>query len=608
MPPDARLRRPPARTGGRTIPSGSRTRRSRASLVALIGLAAVSAGPARAGDVALDRLVFRGGRNMIEIPHVEAHGTSLTSAELRDILDPSSALAAGQRLASLSASSILAPEVTVRPDPDAGGGPGQAVTAHDVVLSDVRAGRAGTLSVGAVDGLFRSAPEERDALTVGRVVAHDVDFVLALTTATGKRTDASLPLSPVYRDLSVAGAKLVGGDALTLSVDRLEAGAFEGRPLLVPSQDLAARLDGDASAGPDGGLFRAALLDALVSFKLDRVQVTGLSVADGAGHHLSLRVGTLLLEGWQALKIALMRVDDVSWTSPGADATVKRVTLSNLDRSALFGAVAAKLFGLSMPDATEAASAVPADLQVDAFHLALRQGDGDGTFPPGTLHVVDVPNLEVGGGRADDGRSAESHAHVEVFYDLPPGGSLPIVEDLRGAGLGHIDVTFGYRLGFDGRAREVRLDDFALDGRGLGSVALSARLADMSENPLGFAGASEAVGRALSQATFRELTLTLVDRGLVGVALPSLARGAGTSPAAFKADIEVRLADGLSTLLGHTPAEAAVLDVLKRLLDGPGTAVLSARSPNGVTVEAMRNAPDPAAIGRILDVTAAYHR
>ena len=46
--------------------------------------------PARAADapVVLEHLSFRQGRLSIELPHVEARGTALTPAELRDILDP----------------------------------------------------------------------------------------------------------------------------------------------------------------------------------------------------------------------------------------------------------------------------------------------------------------------------------------------------------------------------------------------------------------------------------------------------------------------------------------------------------------------------------------
>lgn len=575
-----------------------------------------SMGPARAAEapapVVLDQLSFRRGRLTVEIPHVEARGTSLTGQELRDILDPSSPLALVQRLTRLSADAIAAPEVTFRTDPKPGEAAGQSVTLHDVSISDVRAGKAASLSIRSVDGTLRSGASETDALTIGAIVAHAVDPQLALTIATGSRSDRQWPVSPVYGDISAVDLKVRTDGAQVLSVDRIESGAFEGRPLLDTPADLLRSLEGSPGPMPPGDRdqFYGVLLDAAASFKLDRFRVSGVSFTDDGSSKSAVRIGTMLLGGLEPSRLAMLEIDDAALDAGDIHMTMKSAGLSNTGSNALLGTALARLMGrppvstaVPKPDATGGV-----EFKVSDFHLAFPTTDADSPFPPGTVNVVDLPTVQSGESASQGGSVVETHAHVGVRYDIPPGGTDATIQKFRDMGLSHLDVTFGYRVMFDATARELRLDDLAFDGKDIGSVAVSAGLADLPETLLQPGLTSDEMTARLARATFRDFTLTVVDRGFLGRAMPVLAREAGTSPAMMRAGLKTKVDLDLPGLLGPTPTEAAVARAIDRFIDDAGTLVLSVRAPNGLVLGTVDTDADPKTIARRLDITAETHR
>ncbi len=560
--------------------------------------------------VVLDHLSFHRGRLTIEIPHVEARGTSLTGPELRDILDPSSPLAVVQRLTRLSADAIAAPDVTFRTDPKPGEAAGQSVTLHDVSLADVRAGKAASVSIRSVDGTLRSSDAESHTISMGAISAHAVDPQLALAILTGSRTDRQLPVSPIYGDISAADLRVKTG-AQVMAVDRIESGAFEGRPLLDTPTNLLRSLEGSPGQMPpdDKDRFYDVLLDAASSFKLDRLRVSGVSFMGDGAPKAALRIGTMLLGGLEPLRLGLLEIDDAAIDAGDIHMTMKSAGLSDVGSSTLLRTAMARLMGrFPIPsDRPKPDTAGGAEFKVSDLHLAFPTTDADSPFPVGTVNVVDVPMIQSGESASRGGSAVETHARVEVRYDIPPGGTDTSIQKFRDMGLSHLDVTFGYRVVYDAIARELRLDDLALDGKDIGSVAVSAGLADLPDTPLQPGLTADEVAARLARATFRDLTLTVVDRGFWGRAMPVLAREAGTSPAMLRAGLKTKVDLGLPGLLGTTPAEAAVARAIDRFIDDAGTLVLSARAPNGLVLGDIDPKADPEAIARRLDITAETH-
>lgn len=287
----------------------------------LFALAAALSGPGLAlaaeasGTVALDDLAFRRGTLTIAIPHLEALGTALTAGDLRDILDPSSALPPDRRLARLTAASITAPEVTFRRDPKPGEAEGQAVTLHGVRLTGIVAGKAAALSIASLDGSLRRTATERDAVSTDAIAAHAVDPLLALDMATGSRTDAALPVSTVCGDLSVSDLRLRSSDGGALLVEKVEAAGLRGRPLLDSPSNILHLFDlaPDLMSAADKTRSFDLLVDVVASAALDRLAVSNSSFASGTGGVRAFHVGRLVLSDLRPTSLGRLEIGDVTF-------------------------------------------------------------------------------------------------------------------------------------------------------------------------------------------------------------------------------------------------------------------------------------------------------
>lgn len=560
--------------------------------------------PAAPHDVTLDGLTFQGRRRTLSIPRVEARGTSLSAGELRDILDPSSPLTPGQRAAKLSAASIVMPTVTVSTPAASGDAEGATFTAHDVRLTDVVAGKAASLAVRAIEGHFQADPGQRGEVSTGAVAAHGVDAALAAAIATGKRDDPALPLSTIVADLSAADARLAV-EGVEVSLDGLEIGPIEGRPPLRPFADLAPTLGGAggdrSSQAPDG--FLSALVDVATSYKLNRLALRGLSVRGGGAPAFTSALRSLTVENLNLSGLGSAEFVGFAYGSPELDIALDRLKLADIGRGSLYGQILAAASGLFSPDEHRPAPDGTSAIDLAGLTVALRSTGQDAPFPPGTVNTIQVPTLEIRQGVADGGTRVSSDTRLIVRYDLPAAGTGRDLQDLRAAGLSSLDLTLGYRLAYDANTKALDLDALSLDGKGLGAMSLSARLGAVGPLTPSPKMTADELTERLADATFQSFAATVTDRGIIGTALPVLARRAGSTAGAFKADLKARIREGVRDLLGATPAAERVDAAAASLLDGPGTLSLSVKAPPGLTFREI-GASDPAAVAGHLDIQA----
>lgn len=558
-------------------------------------------------DVTLDGLSFRAGGQTLSIPHVEVRGTSLSAEDLRAILDPSSLLAPLQRAARLTAASVVLPAVTVTADPDPGEPQGGSVTAHDVVLTDVVAGKAGALTVRAVDGQFEADPGQRGEVAAGAVTAHAVDAALAAAIATGRRDDPALPASPLFADLSTVGARLTV-EGVTVSLDRVEFGPVEGRPPLLPWSELSKAPAGAAggTASPTADPFIPAFADAAASFKLDRLALTGLSVHGAGEPAFTSALRSLTVRDLTLIRLGAAELEGFAYDSPDLKIALASLRLVDLGRGSFYGQILAAASGLFNPDEHRPSTDGNSTVDLAGLDVALRSTSEGGAFPPGTVNTVRVPSLKIGQAVTRDGGHVSGDARLTVQYELPAGGTGRDLQDLRDAGLSSLDVTSTYRLTYDAATRILDLDDLSVDAKGLGAASLSGHVGAVEGLTPGPKITADQLTARLADATFGGLAVTVTNRGVLGSALPVLARRAGSTVARYKEGLKATVDEQVGGLLGP-PAAGRITSAVSALLDGPGTLSLTVKAPPGLTFREI-GASAPAALGRLLAVDARTRR
>ena len=153
-------------------------------VVALAGTTPFLAPPAvlaaSTGDVALDQFTIKSGDgDTVFIPHAVFTNTNLSKDEISAMLSPDTPEADKQALArKFKADKISAPSIEIT------GKDGAAIKLHDVVASDVDAGRVGKFGLSSLDG---AGTDNGSAVSVksGALLAEGLDVADVLRAADG---------------------------------------------------------------------------------------------------------------------------------------------------------------------------------------------------------------------------------------------------------------------------------------------------------------------------------------------------------------------------------------------------------------------------------------
>ncbi|MBV9247366.1 MAG: hypothetical protein JO366_21430, partial [Methylobacteriaceae bacterium] len=148
------------------------------------------------GVAVVDNIEIDAGPAKIRIPHVEAAGTTLSDAELAELLDPKSPTSLTDRLDKLTVASIIVPEVLIEV-------PAGKITWKNLNLTDVTRGkiRVLTLKGGSLSMTGPNSPPSIEG-TFGFLRARVLDLGLYARIGTQSRQDTKAALETLLDGLT----------------------------------------------------------------------------------------------------------------------------------------------------------------------------------------------------------------------------------------------------------------------------------------------------------------------------------------------------------------------------------------------------------------------
>ena len=309
----------------------------------------------------------------------------------------------------------------------------------------------------------------------------------------------------------------------------------------------------DAAAPPQHGHFaiaRFAITDFADS-KLGELALDGTEIAAPAG---KLRLGKLLLRGLD-YKEMLASVTDL---------------ITQSARAAESGQPAA------MP-----AGAHIKPLKLDELMVADLAGDVPASpapdhpeFQPERL-VFTLAGLTVKPALADDGLPKHLSLAMDHFtFNMPQSSPGPAM------GIDKLDLSSQIEAGWDKSAQELSIDKFAVDGAGLGTVSVAAKVGNVP--PEAFSTEKLMAEAAWLGAAVKSLDVKVDNKGLLQKVLAFQAHQTGMSAEDTRFNLIAAAAVGLPSVLGNSPASKSLANAIAKFLADPTSLHIVATSKDGI--------------------------
>ena len=167
----------------------------------------------------------------LKVPSVVAVDSSMSEDQIKDVFT-SNFLDHADQLASLNATSITIPELSLTFNVEGPGGGASTITYRDIVLSSVQDGHADKLSVGSGESVSQG-----QTTTYGAITADNFDMKRLLEFTGIVKGDPNAPLKAIYSAGASTGSTQTGA-LYSCSFGGSNAGALEARPAKVPFADV----------------------------------------------------------------------------------------------------------------------------------------------------------------------------------------------------------------------------------------------------------------------------------------------------------------------------------------------------------------------------------
>lgn len=461
----------------------------------------------------------------IAVPRLSASGANLSEAEIGTIFKGDFG-----RLAELTADRVTVPEIVAR---FAGAGDDPVEIAYrDVSFSGVVDGKAASAAVGSIE--FRSAGVGMTFrnLTAGQL---DISGLLAfygLVPAQAPDTQYLL-----YKDFAIAGADMeIAGARCRLGAVQLAE--FSGRPLhFTPAQSMQLMRDVDAANGAltpaQLGAFARLYADYLTAFRSEPTEVAGFSCSakNSGGKTVTITADRLGVEGLQPSRFPGVEVRNLKLSVEGKGSfSARALILKPADASAL---VTKLVEAGDAPDpgwlAANARTLIPAFEGMQLAGVALDVPHSGATGEP--LHIgLDEADLSLRNYR----EGIPSDVKLTAF-----GVGIPVTgkqaKPLADMGYRSLDLGVILSTHWNPDSGIIAVDQLALSGQKMGSVALAATLTDAT--PDLFSGdRMQALGAALHMGV-KAIDLTVNDAGLRDRLIGMGAASAGLDARTFTAGL-----------------------------------------------------------------------
>jgi hypothetical protein len=571
-------------TAGMRVEIGTAALRSAASPWSAFVPAAFAAGSfAQADDVTI-----KAGPMTFRLPHIEAAATPLSDTDLALLVEPGSRVGLAERLAKLTAASIVIPRLMIDIDaPDAV----ERGVLSNIAMVDVERGKIGALSIAggslSMSGRDIAAPVQG---TIGTLIAHEFDLGLGLRLLTKARRDPAEPTKTLLESAKFDGLTLTAGEAFGLGIGRTSLGRVAARPPLQPLGEMLSALNFGAGVEPrnlkdlydcftmnsaDVGdvLFRLGDPRVRIGFShiglaglgdgsLQEIALQGLDVdapTDQRGSVVKLKLGGFALRG-----LKFKQAVDAMANSIGSSQTLDpRDVAPTIDQILLTGLAA------DMP----------------AF--------GEGNAVGGTRDKFQVSRIEfIGSDYLRDMPGAVSAAIDHVTFDVEPGdGRIGLLYAL---GYPRVDASAKIAARFVPAAQEYRLEDVSLASAGMGSISFKASFGNVS-NDL-FSGDLPVAQAALFAIVAKEADLRIENAGLFEKALMLAARTSHRTPDQKRGELIRLVVSQVPDALRDSALANAVVDAVVKFISQPTSLHINAKSDAGIGAADFISAKDPAAL------------
>ncbi len=217
-----------------------------------------------------------------------------------------------------------------------------------------------------------------------------------------------------------------------------------------------------------------------------------------------------------------------------------------------------------------------------------------------TVHIA-LGAIELRGNYSDDtfkdGSTKLSGVVIEPAPDSDAGKSLAAL------GYSRVELAVAVNATYQAEAKTFTLDNFTVDGVGMGSVALKANLSDVPPEVL--SGDSAARLEALLGCGVASLELRLVNAGLFEKALALAAKQQGVTPLALSQQWSALVGQMAPVLLAGSPSALKAAAETQRFIASPHSLTVALKAKDGpLKASDLAGISDPAAFLDKVDITA----
>ena len=552
------------------------------------------------------------------IPRLDVAGAAMDREDVLAAFDASSTVPIAQRLARLTAASLVMPEVIAT---QTKAGTATAMQYRDLRLNGLDAGVVAQLT--ATGGTFesRSGSPGGEVLrgTFGMVAASRIDMVqiARLYTETARGTE---PIKPVYGSIAVDSVVAKGKDGAEVTVARIQARDFGARPGSQTWSEMSAALALQKGQDPsklepaERARFVAALTDLLESFEIGQAEVLGMRVVnpdkDKKG---SADIARIAFDGAAMGRPASVRVEGFSVDGDEARVRIGSIVHSGWSMKPTLDAMR-EIYGSADPQqGGQGRSATrPGDVDPRRFipqlgSFAMRDVDidiphkGKDSRTRMTLKAFEIETADQLAGVPTILKLAIDRLAMPIPQDTKESG----FKDLLSLGYRSIDLSAALEARWSESSSDVTIGQVTLDGAGMGSAVVRGVIGNVPRAM--FTADPAAVQIMMLGLTVKQAALAIEDRGLAEKILAREAAKQNKSPAQLRREIGSIAALGIPAWLGNSPGAKTIANAVARFIATPGRLALGARSrePGGLgLMDFVTASGNPSALLDKVEITA----
>jgi hypothetical protein len=565
-------------------------------------------GPALAAqDVTLSNLTITTGSSMaVTADMVQVVLSSLDKAQLEKLFDPADSRPVAARLADLSASAIISPEVVVR---QLLGKQQSRFSYRDIQLSKIVGGRfaEGRIASGAFELVDQDFGKISGVFSNCQVT--DGDMVLMAEVMAGGQS-APRELKTLYASGSTGPIQVSLPDGTQSAIARIAFQDYRARPIRKSWSDLAASLEKRVELSELPPAERAQYVNDVIAvlgaFEIGSAQITDVKTTPPASASAASSIAKITY----------------ATTAQGADFTIEGLEAGRGNENARIGTIA--ITGWSMKAMLEAMGASLGNPDVDFddidFRLMLPEfqrfalRDASFAAPDPTsankgseaaLAKLSLQSFEVTLGQPLNGvPSAFAIALDTLKMTIPADTQVPSLKEFIALGYPSLNLSGNLDSRWNEATSELVLGDVSVSGTDMGRAGVSAAFGNVSRDV--FSGNGDEAQLALLAATVKSLQIGLDDKGLMERVIAREARKRNESRDKVRKEFSAAAAVLIPGMLGTSAGAKAIGKAVTSFISKPGrlTIAAKAKSPEGLGLADYIAAGSPQELLELMEVTA----